>query len=93
MFNFVVARATPNMIATVGKGGYGAYFIYGSFCFSMFVFTWFFVPETKGRSLESMDELFGVVPQGKFMDEEGQRRESIASQKGADVTIAHVEKS
>lgn len=23
LFNFVVARATPNMIATVGKGGYG----------------------------------------------------------------------
>lgn len=25
----------------------------------MFVFVWFFIPETKGRSLESMDELFG----------------------------------
>jgi hypothetical protein len=24
-----VARATPNMMATVGKGGYGTYFIYG----------------------------------------------------------------
>jgi hypothetical protein len=23
LFNFVVARATPNMMATVGKGGYG----------------------------------------------------------------------
>jgi hypothetical protein len=23
LFNFVVARATPNMIATVGRGGYG----------------------------------------------------------------------
>lgn len=68
-FNFVVARATPNMIATVGKGGYGAYFIYGTFCFCMFIFTWFFVPETKGRSLESMDELFGKVPDGKAIDE------------------------
>lgn len=26
----------------------------------MFFFVWFFVPETKGRSLEHMDELFGV---------------------------------
>jgi hypothetical protein len=49
------------MMATVGKGGYGTYFIYGSFCFSMFFFTWFFVPETKGVSLEKMDEIFGVV--------------------------------
>lgn len=25
LFNFVVARATPTMIATVGRGGFGAY--------------------------------------------------------------------
>jgi len=61
LFNFVVARATPTMMVTVGKGGYGTYFIYGSFCFAMFIFTWFFVPETKGMSLEKMDEIFGVI--------------------------------
>jgi hypothetical protein len=27
----------------------------------MFFFVWFFVPETKGISLERMDELFGVT--------------------------------
>jgi len=27
----------------------------------MFVFVWFFVPETKGLSLEAMDQLFGVT--------------------------------
>jgi len=70
LFNFVVSRATPNMIATVGNAGYGTYFIFGSFCFSMFFVTWFFVPETKGLSLEGMDEVFGVV-EGKNHDEEG----------------------
>ncbi|KAL4760789.1 sugar porter family MFS transporter [Aspergillus foveolatus] len=60
LFNFVVARAVPNMLATVGANGYGAYIIFACFCFSMFVFVWFFVPETKGLSLEKMDELFGV---------------------------------
>ncbi|KAL3472776.1 general substrate transporter [Aspergillus californicus] len=60
LFNFVVARAVPNMLATVGANGYGAYLIFASFCFSMFFFVWFFVPETKGLSLEKMDELFGV---------------------------------
>ena len=45
------------------------YFIYGSFCFSMFIFTWFFVPETKGVSLEKMDVLFGQV-ETKSLDEE-----------------------
>jgi len=37
------------------------YLIFGSFCFSMFFFVWFLVPETKGLSLEAMDELFGVT--------------------------------
>lgn len=103
LFNFVVARATPTMIATVGRGGFGAYFIYGSFCFTMFVFTFIFVPETKGRSLESMDELFGKVADGKTMDEEESRRgeshaqterqtEQEQQNKVMDVNVAHVEK-
>ncbi|KAE8372206.1 general substrate transporter [Aspergillus bertholletiae] len=57
-FNFVVAKSTPTMFATLGKNGYGTYFVYGSFCFVMVLYTWFFVPETKGLSLETMDELF-----------------------------------
>ncbi|CAI7573570.1 unnamed protein product [Penicillium pancosmium] len=58
LFNFVVAKATPSMFATLGVNGFGTYFIYGSFCFTMVVFAWFFVPETKGLSLEDMNELF-----------------------------------
>jgi hypothetical protein len=41
------------------------YLIFGSFCFAMFVFVWFFVPETKGISLEHMDALFGVTDESK----------------------------
>lgn len=75
--------------------------IYGSFCFTMFVFTFIFVPETKGRSLESMDELFGKVADGKTIDEEESRRGESHSQadrqteqqnKVMDVNVAHVEK-
>ncbi|KAJ6113643.1 hypothetical protein N7523_006960 [Penicillium sp. IBT 18751x] len=61
LFNFVVARAVPNMLATVGSNGYGTYIIFSCFCFSMGVFVWFFIPETKGMSLEKMDDLFGVT--------------------------------
>lgn len=46
---------------TMGKAGYGMFFMFGSFCFIMAVFVFFFVPETKGLSLEKMDELFGVT--------------------------------
>lgn len=38
-----------------------AFFTYGTFCFTMFIFVWFLVPETKGLSLERMDDLFGVT--------------------------------
>jgi sugar porter (SP) family MFS transporter len=68
IFNFVVARAVPNMLVTVGNHGYGTYFIFGSFCFAMFFFTWFLVPETKGMSLEKMDDLFGVTQLVKNLD-------------------------
>ncbi|CCX34490.1 general substrate transporter [Pyronema domesticum] len=69
LFNFVVARATPNMMVTVGKAGYGTYFIYGTFCFAMYFFAYFWVPETKGLGLEDMDQLFGVI-EHKYIDEE-----------------------
>ncbi|KAI9734018.1 MAG: hypothetical protein M1834_002675 [Cirrosporium novae-zelandiae] len=61
LFNFVVARAVPNMLATVGDHGYGTYLIFGCFCFTMWIFVFFCIPETKGLSLERMDDLFGVT--------------------------------
>ncbi|KAF4534912.1 Quinate permease [Lasiodiplodia theobromae] len=78
LFNFVVARATPNMLATMGKGGYGCFFTYGTFCFSMFVFVWFLVPETKGLSLERMDDLFGVTELVKDIEAHDHSRGSPA---------------
>jgi len=97
LFNFVVAQAVPHMLKNVGKDGYGTYFIFGSFCFSMFFFVWFLVPETKGVSLEKMDDLFGVtdmVKEKNFADEEAHRapveiHETTADIKGANVS--HVE--
>jgi sugar porter (SP) family MFS transporter len=61
LFNFVVSRSVPVMLETVGSNGYGTYIIFSCFAFGMFIFTWFFIPETKGMSLEKMDELFGTA--------------------------------
>ncbi|PTB42235.1 uncharacterized protein TrAFT101_008672 [Trichoderma asperellum] len=70
LFNFVCARSVLTMQATMGKAGYGMFFMFGSFCFIMGLFVWFFVPETKGLSLERMDDLFGVTELAKQVDAE-----------------------
>lgn len=59
------------MQSTMGQAGYGMFFMFGSFDLLMGLFVWFFIPETKGVSLEKMDELFGVVDeQAKILDDE-----------------------
>nr|AHA12287.1 DEHU transporter 1 [Asteromyces cruciatus] len=98
LFNFVVAQAVPHMLITTGEGGYGTYFIFGSFSFCMFFFTWFLIPETKGVSLEKMDALFGVkAPLGgeegnpEFLEKSGPHTDADAgSGKFAETT--HIER-
>ena len=43
----------------IGKLGNDQYFIFGTICLINAVYTWYFIPETSGKSLEEMDELFG----------------------------------
>jgi len=94
LFNFVVARATPNMMATMGQGGYGTFFTYGSFCFTMFIFVWFLIPETKGLSLEKMDDLFGITELVKNMeaDRENHAHGTELDMDGKNSTVVREEK-
>jgi hypothetical protein len=52
----------------------GTYFLFGSFCASMFFFAYFLIPETKGMSLEKMDELFGITDMLRVMNDMERRR-------------------
>ncbi|EJT72307.1 hypothetical protein GGTG_09173 [Gaeumannomyces tritici R3-111a-1] len=73
LFNFVVSRAVPPMLEELGPGGYGTYVFFSTWCFLMVIFVWFFIPETKGLSLEAMNELFGfeeVLGRGKDAEAE-----------------------
>ncbi|KAF4984910.1 hypothetical protein FDECE_16990 [Fusarium decemcellulare] len=56
LFNFIVGVATPPMIEDIG---FGVYIFFGSWCFLAGVWAFFLVPETKGKTLEQMDEIFG----------------------------------
>ncbi|KAF4450152.1 MFS transporter, SP family, sugar:H+ symporter [Fusarium austroafricanum] len=56
MCNFIIGLVTPDMLSTIG---WGTYIFFAGFCLLAFFFTYFFVPETRGKSLEEMDVVFG----------------------------------
>ncbi|KAL3465729.1 general substrate transporter [Aspergillus heterothallicus] len=55
LFNFIIGLITPPLIQDTG---YGAYVFFAVFCILAFVWAYFFVPETNGRTLEQMDAVF-----------------------------------
>ncbi|BGP31937.1 hypothetical protein JCM10296v2_003716 [Rhodotorula toruloides] len=58
IFQCIIARETPDMINSMGA--WGTFLLFSMFNFLSAVFAFFFIPETKGKSLEEMDDLFGV---------------------------------
>ncbi|KAG6871919.1 hypothetical protein C0995_014886 [Termitomyces sp. Mi166 len=56
--DFVVAKATPDLIARLG---YEIFFLFGVINIGAMAVFAFFLPETKGRSLEDMDIIFGAI--------------------------------
>ena len=82
------------MMATLGQGGYGTFFVYGTFCFSMFLFVWFLIPETKGMSLEKMDDLFGITELIKNIeaDREAHTHDTALDMDGKKASVVREEK-
>ena len=100
LWNFIVARFTPQMFDTMG---YGVYFFFASLMLCSVIFVYFLVPETKGIPLESMDRLFSkdlkasqahktILAELK-VEEQQFRRESISDGKfDASGYVVHDEK-
>ncbi|RUS15837.1 hypothetical protein BC937DRAFT_91926 [Endogone sp. FLAS-F59071] len=57
-FNALIGKIGPLLLASIG---YGTYVFFGSWCFTMAVFMYYCVPETKGESLEEIDMMFTRV--------------------------------
>ncbi len=53
--DYGVTRATPNMLTNLG---WGTFLLYAVLTYLGVVFIYFCLPEMKGRSIESMDDLF-----------------------------------
>ncbi|KAH6689718.1 quinate permease [Plectosphaerella plurivora] len=56
MLSFVIALVTPRMLESIS---WGMYVFFASCLVAGMVFVYFCVPETKGRTLEEMDQVFG----------------------------------
>ena len=64
LLNWAIAYSTPYMVNS-GPGNANlqskVFFIWGGFCLICCFFVWFLIYETKGLSLEQVDELYGKV--------------------------------
>ncbi|KAK3074176.1 Plasma membrane low glucose sensor [Teratosphaeriaceae sp. CCFEE 6253] len=108
LLNFGIAYATPYLVnegAGYANMGSRVFFIWGSCCFVCIFFVWFLIYETKGLSLEQVDELYGIVskawkskdfrPQISFQEVEesgaGKRKESLTDYSARKASAGHRE--
>jgi len=62
LLNWAIAYSTPYMVdAKHANLKSKVFFVWGTFCFICIAFVYFMIYETKGLSLEQVDELYGVV--------------------------------
>jgi len=62
LFNWAIAYSTPYMVnEQYANLQSKVFFVWGSFCFVCIAFVYFFIYETKGLTLEEVDELYGIV--------------------------------
>ncbi|GFZ51224.1 hypothetical protein JCM24511_08982 [Saitozyma sp. JCM 24511] len=59
MSNFIIGVVSPLMLSTIPNGG--TYFFFAAFAVLGFLTTYFLMPETRLKTLEEMDELFGEI--------------------------------
>ncbi|KAJ5649742.1 uncharacterized protein N7484_003465 [Penicillium longicatenatum] len=74
--NFAVAISTSKFIS---KTSYGAFIFFGLVTTIGALYVWFLVPETRGRTLEEMDEVFGAT---SFAAEDESLRQRIEQEIG-----------
>jgi len=73
MNNFIVGEVTPTMIQHLG---FGTFIFFGVFSLMGGLFIMYFVPETKGVTLEEMEEVFGVTGHNLAVEDQ-QRLDAI----------------
>ncbi|KAI1102683.1 general substrate transporter [Jackrogersella minutella] len=81
--NFVIGLITPPLVQNTG---FGAYVFFCVFCLLAFIWVWFVVPETNGRTLEQMDHVF----QDNTGEVEAARRARIETELASHVWVGGI---
>lgn len=96
------SRAVPNMLLPSVDGGIspkGTFWFFGAVTIIGGFWVWFSVPETAGRTLESMDRLFALpwYQIGRHGNQDADERDQAVDEKmemvAAQATIQHVERT
>ena len=78
LWNLIVSRFTPNMVLSLKHGGIFFFFaainVFAAICA-------YFLPETKGLSLEDMDVLFGAITKEQRDADRAERAQNAADKK------------
>ncbi|KIK54764.1 hypothetical protein GYMLUDRAFT_176782 [Collybiopsis luxurians FD-317 M1] len=85
VMQLVIVRTTTLMSENLG---WGMFLLFALFNFASVVFTIFFIPETKGRTLEDMDAVFGYT---RYNDALQEKSESTMVEDTAKATQVHAE--
>ncbi|EPS26332.1 hypothetical protein PDE_01268 [Penicillium oxalicum 114-2] len=97
------SRAVPNMLLPVAEGGIspkGTFWCFAAITIIGGIWVWFSIPETAGRSLESMDRLFELpwYKIGRYGNQDADERDQVIDEKmeamtGQQGTAQHVERN
>ncbi|KAI2786963.1 hypothetical protein POX_g09360 [Penicillium oxalicum] len=97
------SRAVPNMLLPVAEGGIspkGTFWCFAAITIIGGIWVWFSIPETAGRSLESMDRLFELpwYKIGRYGNQDADERDQVIDEKmeamtGQQGTVQHVERN
>ncbi|CEJ61666.1 Putative Quinate permease [Penicillium brasilianum] len=88
------SRAVPNMLLPVSDGGIspkGTFWFFGVITLIGGVWVWFSIPETAGRTLESMDRLFELpwYKIGRYGNRDAEERDQVIDEKMEAMTSQH----
>ncbi|KIW87690.1 uncharacterized protein Z519_11664 [Cladophialophora bantiana CBS 173.52] len=84
LFNFVFSQTTPHAVNNLG---WRTFLMFAIFNWSLVAYSWFFIKETKGKSLEEMEIVFNSTQAIDFEGVRNQVRQQITHDDKATVEL------